>query len=80
MSLIEERFEIAKQYKEHVSINMADIRFTRNQLIAATDWTQLPDSPLSQEKRAEWNAYRQALRDITDTVDINNVVWPQQPN
>jgi hypothetical protein len=79
MSLIEERFEIAKRYKEHVTINMDDVRFTRNQLIAATDWTQALDSPLSQDKRAEWATYRQALRDITNNVDINNVVWPEKP-
>lgn len=79
MSLITERFEIAKRYKEHVTINMDDVRFTRNQLIAASDWTQLPDNPLSEEKRNEWNAYRQALRDITNTADINNIVWPQKP-
>jgi hypothetical protein len=79
MSLIAERFEIAKQYKEHMSINMDDVRFTRNQLIAATDWTQALDSPLSQDKRAEWATYRQALRDITNNVDINNVVWPEKP-
>ncbi len=79
MSLIEERFEIAKRYKEHVTINMDDVRFTRNQLIAATDWTQLPDSPLSEEKRAEWATYRQALRDITNTADVNNIVWPEKP-
>jgi hypothetical protein len=80
MSLIAERFEIAKRYKEGVTINIDDIRFTRNQLIAASDWTQLPDNGLSDARRAEWAAYRQALRDITNNVDINNVVWPQQPN
>jgi hypothetical protein len=37
----------------------------RDELLAASDWTQMPDSPLSEEKKAEWAEYRQALRDIT---------------
>lgn len=78
MSLIKERFEIAKRYREQ-SINIDDVRFTRNQLLTACDWTQMPDNGLSESKRAEWTAYRQALRDITDTVDLNNVTWPKQP-
>jgi len=80
MSLIAERFEIAKQFYSTTTINMDDIRSTRNQLLAACDWTQMPDNGLSDARRAEWAAYRQALRDITNNVDINNVTWPQQPN
>jgi hypothetical protein len=80
MSLIAERFEIAKRYYNTYSVNINDIRSTRNQLLANCDWTQMPDNGLSDARRAEWNAYRQALRDITNTVDINNVVWPQRPN
>ncbi len=37
------------------------IRAWRNQQLAATDWTQLSDSPLDKEA---WAAYRQALRDL----------------
>ena len=36
----------------------------RNRRLEASDWTQVPDSPLSAEKKAEWATYRQALRDI----------------
>ena len=36
----------------------------RNRRLFASDWTQLPDSPLSDVKKAEWATYRQALRDI----------------
>lgn len=55
-----------------------NVRKTRNMLLAASDWTQNADSPLTAEKRAEWSAYRQALRDITEQ-DINNIIWPNQP-
>jgi len=54
----------------------------RNQLLAESDWTQLPDAraAMGAEKAAEWDAYRQALRDITDQpgypAEIN---WPVKP-
>lgn len=40
-------------------------RGMRNKMLTECDWTQLPDTPLSTEKKAEWTTYRQALRDIT---------------
>ena len=42
-----------------------DIIDKRNSKLRDSDWTQIPDSPLTAEKKAEWAAYRQALRDIT---------------
>ena len=36
----------------------------RNLRLSACDWTQMPDSALSDSKKAEWATYRQALRDI----------------
>jgi hypothetical protein len=56
----------------------------RNQFLAESDWTQLPDAraAMGAEKAAEWDAYRQALRDITDQpgypAEINWPVKPQQ--
>ena len=50
----------------------------RNQLLAASDWTQLPDVPLTTKE--SWAAYRQALRDITVQAGYPlNVVWPTPP-
>jgi hypothetical protein len=57
----------------------------RNSKLFTSDWTQLPDAPLSAAKKAEWAAYRQALRDFPDTLDLNSinslsdVVWPTPP-
>lgn len=52
----------------------------RNALLADSDWTQLPDVPLSAEDKAAWAAYRQQLRDITDQPGFpNEIVWPVQP-
>lgn len=52
----------------------------RNAELSMTDWTQLNDVPMTEEKRAEWVAYRQALRDLTEQSGFpDQVVWPQQP-
>ena len=57
------------------------IREERNKRISACDWTQLPNVPLPGAKKYEWETYRQALRDITQTTeDPTNPVWPIQPS
>ena len=52
----------------------------RQRYLQDCDWTQMPDSPLSAEKKTEWQTYRQALRDITLTAtSCSDVVWPTPP-
>lgn len=53
------------------------VRAKRDRLIAATDWTQLPDVPLATKEA--WANYRQALRDVTLQPDPFNIVWPVAP-
>lgn len=59
------------------------IRARRSFLLAETDWTQSPDSPLSADKKQEWADYRQALRDLTDLYpnvqSADEVEWPDKP-
>ena len=50
-----------------MSIELIKLREYRNNLLEQSDWTVIPDSPLSDSKKAEWKTYRQALRDITKT-------------
>lgn len=57
----------------------ARVRAQRNKLLAQSDWTVLPDVPLSTEARQQWETYRQALRDVTDQADPFNIVWPTRP-
>ncbi len=62
------------------NFNWNIIRTRRDLLISETDWTQVPDCPLSDEKKAEFAAYRQALRDIPQNFDDPDaVVWPEKP-
>ena len=55
------------------------IRSKRDGLLAASDWTQLADSPLTAEKKSAWATYRQALRDITEAASTAAVIWPTAP-
>jgi len=58
-----------------------DIRSRREYYLTSSDWTQIPDNALSDEARALWKTYRQALRDVTETYRSPDlVVWPSIPN
>lgn len=50
-------------------------RRKRDRLLAGSDWTQLPDSPLDPETRSIWANYRTALRDL----DMSGTEWPVMP-
>ena len=53
-----------------------NIRSERDQRLSKTDWMALSDVTMS----AEWAAYRQALRDISDQVGFPySVSWPVEP-
>ena len=41
----------------------------RDLRLAGSDWTQMADSPLSNSKKAERATYRQALRDLPNTLE-----------
>ena len=53
------------------------IRVRRNQLLAACDYTQLPDN--NDSKKAEWATYRQALRDLPEQTGFPDVEFPKDP-
>ena len=54
-------------------------RGRRDALLAASDWTQLADAPLSPEQRAAWAGYRAALRDLPDDPGFPDVAFPAAP-
>jgi hypothetical protein len=55
------------------------IRVARNEILTQTDWTVLPDSPVSSSFN-EWKTYRQELRDLTNQKNPFNLTWPTQPS
>ena len=55
----------------------------RNAKLSASDWTQLSDASLSDDKKAEWKTYRQALRDLPTHAKWPNLEsgdWPTPPS
>lgn len=55
-------------------------RDQRNKLLAAIDWTQTIDAPISAASRNRLRIYRQQLRDITAQPDFPyNIAWPECP-
>lgn len=56
------------------------MRGTRDKLLSSSDWSQLPDAPLTSSQKTQWKTYRQELRDLPiNTEDPKNIVWPLQP-
>jgi hypothetical protein len=69
--------EIAEANQEGLENAWRSLRATRNQLLAASDWTILSDSPTP---TAAWKTYRQALRDLpANTTDPTAPDWPTPP-
>jgi len=53
------------------------MRFARNSLLTASDWTQLPDATCD---RQAWATYRQALRDFPATwTESTEADFPDTP-
>ncbi len=69
---------------ENLPSTLEYLRNIRDNLLKHSDWTQMPDAPLSDAKKAEWATYRQQLRDLpssyTDDDDLNSIVFPTKPD
>ena len=83
--------EIAQRQQDEIAWNngafdraMADLRSKRDRFLAASDWTQLPDTTLTNTQKQSWMQYRTELRNITDglktVADVNGVSFPVKPN
>ena len=59
---------------------MAEVRLRRDAMLSQTDWTQMPDSPLSDEMKNRYKQYRQALRDLPQNYgtinELSDVTFP----
>ena len=56
---------------------MARRKAERNKFLSDTDYTQMPDSPMSAEDKQSWANYRQALRDWpANSTDAKNDQFP----
>jgi hypothetical protein len=65
---------------DETEVTATQARIRRDALLATSDWTQLPDIPLSPDERQAWAAYRQALRDISEQPGWpETIAWPAEP-
>ena len=74
---------VAVPFNNELDIIEGDNRGKRELELSCCDWTQMPDSPLSDSKKAEWATYRQSLRDITlhsNWPNLEEADWPTQPS
>lgn len=69
----DERYEY---FEAEAAEQLFSLRKERNRLLAETDWWANSDLTMTPEQIA----YRQALRDITNThLRFDTVVWPTKP-
>ena len=74
----EKKWEVDVQQQEGIA--KQKIMSNRQEFLLSSDWTQLPNGPLTAEVQQQWAVYRQQLRDITSQSGYPfNVVWPTQP-
>ena len=69
--------------EEQDAMTASNNRMTRNQLLMESDWTQMPDSPLTDEAKTSWASYRSSLRSLPEhenwpTLDDSD--WPSAPS
>ena len=80
VALVDDAYVISLDVDTVTTEAWTQLRAERNRRLAATDWTQLADAHLSQEKKDAWAAYRQELRDLPDeTQDPTAPEWPLDP-
>lgn len=77
---VEKNYEawLVKAKQAEADVLAAEIREKRNKMLAETDFYFLTDRELDSAKRSALEAYRQALRDITEQPGFPYaVVWPE---
>ncbi len=73
--------EVARDY-------WGDLRSIRDWKLLNSDWTQLPNAPITEQQKQDWENYRQELRNLPETItdpkplvlDENHPSWPVPPN
>lgn len=76
---VERRSELLDQWTRNlIEFHTERLRRERDSLLAASDWTQISGAPIDAKA---WETYRQALRDLPETVDDPTIPfdWPTPP-
>lgn len=66
-----------EEIQKYIDSKAEEARQKRNELLTASDWTQIPDSSAN---TAIWKTYRQKLRDISNQKGFPlAIIWPNTP-
>lgn len=72
----------AQEIENENVIALNNLKQQRNSLLSSSDWTMLPDVPLTAEQVEAWKAYRTELRNLLDVYanNPNDAVFPNPPS
>lgn len=79
--LEEEKIRQQEEYEASIDY-WKELKYIKNGLLNNSDWTQLPDVPLTEEKKEEWRIYREQLRQLSDKISDPKpmVLNPKHPD
>ena len=74
-------FIVGESAGDPVPSSTAEIEWERAKgLLAASDWSMLPDVPMTSGDKALWIEYRRALREVRLQAGFpTSIVWPAKP-
>jgi hypothetical protein len=75
--------QLAATFAKENIVTWTKILMVRKFLLEESDWTQVPDAPISDEDKAMWRTYRQKLRDIPqeqESIPPSSVRFPVTPD
>jgi len=70
---------VAADAQDELDAAWAQVRSQRDLLLDATDWRVVHAMEIGEQLSSAWQIYRQALRDLTQQQDPNNITWPVAP-
>jgi len=75
------KYKTAEEWKTYnTPFEAGDIRSKRDDLLNKYEWT-VTSPDLTDDKKAEWKTYRQALRDLPDQSGFPwDITWPTKPS
>jgi hypothetical protein len=71
---LEERDSFHKSQKSLQEDPVDALRASRYEALRKTDWTQLPDSPLSTKEKMEYRSYRDYLRKLPTLIERKQIL------
>ena len=71
--------EIVFDTTSYDEARMDIIRSERDSKLTACDFVMLSDSQATEACKAAYETYRQSLRDFPSIVDLDDIVWPEEP-